>query len=107
MSLYDDKPAPMFKKGWCIALKSEAHRPEKIRGDCAKWCNMPVETLLVDRPNAEFSNMDFPIAPETIRWGIQYYIGCGNSHRLCWQKIAESENGWYLVLESDVRGDDS
>ena len=48
--------------------------------------------------------MDFPIYWQTYHLGIDYYIGCGNSHRLCWREIAKegNEDGWYMVFESDV-----
>lgn len=96
---------PKFKRGYCIALHDEAHRTEKIRQDAYEWCGMEVEDMLVERPNIDFSNMHFPIDWKTKLFGINYYIGCGDSHRLCWEKIASNEPGWYLVFESDCKVD--
>ena len=95
-----------FQKGYIISLKEESHLCNKVLIDFDNWCSTTIEMILVERPNRCLNNMHFPIAWHTKLMGIQYYIGCGDSHRLCWQRIAMSTKpGFYLVLESDVQID--
>ena len=93
-------PFTMLPVCFCINLR---RRPDRRESVISQFADLPLRVEFVDAVDGRSASVLSSLPSDCSVSASEY--GCGQSHRLCWQRLLDSEQPCALVLEDDVRID--